>query len=174
LSGQDTTGAGSTSAGATWLAAPEGSGGFRLVRDGAQALWTVTAGEAGWSALDAEGEIWSLDRTGSAGFVVRGAAGEERARTMPLVGADGAGTRFLLLDDARLFRIVRRPPRDDGFALEGWEVPGAYALARPAPQPGWRLSLEPAGEGLAGAALLLLVLAAEALDADGRLAAEGR
>lgn len=165
---------GPADASACWLAAPAGAAGFDVAQPGAVALWTVTARAGGWAARDADGETWSLDRAGSAGFVVRSAQGAERARTMPLVGLAVAAVRYLLLDDARLFRIVRRPPRDDGFELEGWEVPGAYVLARPEPERVWRLSLEPAAAGLEGAPLLLLMLAVEALDADGRLAAEGR
>lgn len=158
---------------AEWRVVRVKSGGFRVQGRGGP-VWTAEPQGRGWCVagidVDSLGR-WSLERPGPVGFVLRTPAGQESARTMPLVGADGEGTRYLLLEDARLFRILRRPPRDDGFDLEGWEVPGAYMRAVPEEQ-GWRLIVEPAGAGLPGVDLLMLLLAAEALDAEQRLRSE--
>jgi hypothetical protein len=154
------------------LAVRSGATGFDVRTSGDQVtMWSVSPQGGGWRVAGQAPAPLSLERADRTGFVLRCAAGHERARTMPLCGAADGGTRCLLLEDARLYRIVRRAPGEDGFDLESWEVPGAYARAV-LEAGAWRLRLEPAGIGLAQTPVLMLMLAAEALDAERRLQTE--
>ena len=96
-----------------------------------------------------EGPSWLLRRD-EGGWVLESAAdARELARTMPLVGAGSTSeTKYLLLEDGRLFRIALEGPREPGYVLTGWETPGAYFVARPEPN-GWRLEPQPSSWGLA-------------------------
>ena len=117
---------------------------------------------------------WLLERTTAeeAGFVLRDAdEGAELGRTMPLVGAVEAGLKFLLLDDGRLFRIVRRGAREGGFELLGWDTPGAYLEAR-AVEGGWTLVATVAGGGIGDLTALSVLFAAEILDMEEPLGSE--
>lgn len=144
------------------------SGGF-AIESAAGAIRAEPSG-SGWRIDGVEGG-WTLEQADAiaGGFVLR-AAGDrsEAGRTMPLVGASKSGPRFLLLDDGRLFRISRCGPRDDGFELLGWEVPGAYVRARPRAQ-GWTLAPTGAAGGLKDINVLSILFAAEILDAEGPL-----
>jgi hypothetical protein len=115
-------------------------------------------------------EVGRLERSsdGAPGFILM-QAGTERGRTMPLAGAPEAGLRFLLLEDGRLFRILRSGTREGRFELLGWETPGAFLEARVAPEGGWQIAATAAGgglEGLADMTTLILLFAAEVLEAD--------
>jgi hypothetical protein len=144
------------------------SGGFALRQADQPELRAIPDGGA-WHLTGQEAVCgWSLQRSlGAAGFSLsRSAGGPVAGWTMPLVGtAAEGGLRFVLLDDGRLFRIVRRGPREGGFDLLGWETPGAYLEALPQPE-GWLLRATPACAGLRDVRALSLLLAAEVLDAE--------
>ena len=148
------------------------NGGFVLETDGQPAIKVAPCGD-GWSVTGIEGrKNWTLQRADAevGGFVLQTSDGAaEAGRTMPLVGTGWTtGPRCLLLDDGRLFRIVRRGPRDDGFDLLGWEMPGEYLRARPEPE-GWRLIGSAACSGLTEINVIVILFAAEILDAEQRL-----
>jgi len=146
-------------------------GGFTLgVRGGTIARIQPSGG--GWRVEgDPEMQDWQLRRAESAeGFVVSDGQ-RELGRTMIAFGIDGkSAPRQLLLDDGRLFRIRPRAPRTGGMELVGWEVPGAYLLARPDPD-GWTIAPTAASGGIPDVRLLSLLFAAELLDADDSLEA---
>ena len=73
---------------------------------------------------------------------------------------------YLLLADGRLFRIVGRGPRDARFELLGWQMPGAYMIARPEPE-GWRICPAPSCGAIADTGVLTILFAAEILAAEG-------
>ena len=148
-------------------------GGFEI-RAGGRPTIRVHPCRGGWSVGDDPGPASSppaaggvLERTveQERGFVLRGADGAELGRTMPLVGAVESGLVFLLLDDGRLFRIVRRGVRETRFELLGWEMPGAYLEAIPTVK-GWTLAATAAGGGITDLSVLLILFAAEILDAE--------
>jgi hypothetical protein len=145
------------------------SGGFEIEAAGRSRIRVEPRG-GGWR-LDGEQGLrgWVLRRAAAddEGFVLSGADGRtEAGRTMPLVGTGReTGTRFLLLDDGRLFRIVRQPPRRSGFELRGWETPGAYLTAQPA-EDGWTLAPTAACGGLVDLRAITVLFAAEILDAE--------
>jgi len=145
------------------------SGGFEIEASGHPVI-RVEPSDEGWR-VDGPGSlrggILRRAASGAEGFVLLGADGKREAgRTMPLVGTGReAGLKFLLLDDGRLFRIVRRGPRERGFELLGWELPGAYLTAQPAWQ-GWRLMPTAASGGLDDLTTISVLFAAEILDAD--------
>lgn len=147
--------------------APLPGGGFSLGASG-QSPFRVTPDTRGFR-VDGPGEVrgWRLVRAAGTtpGFVLRaGPEAEELAWTMPPLGLGReAGLRYLLLNDGRLFRIVLRGPRAGGFALLGWETPGAYFEARPATG-GWNLIPLPASSGLEDIRALSLIFAAEILE----------
>jgi hypothetical protein len=145
------------------------NGGFEIEATGCPAIRVEASGEV-WSVDGVEGLPGGILRratSGGEGFVLEAARGRtEAGRTMPLVGAGReAGLKFLLLDDGRLFRVVRRGPRKAGFELLGWEMPGAYLTAQPAPE-GWRLIPTAASGGLEDLTRLVVLFAAEILDAE--------
>lgn len=127
----------------------------------------ATPNNAGWQVRDRRGEVWQLNQLpAKQGFVLLRTEGEnESGRTMPLVGADHAGVRFLLLEDGRLFQIVHPMSRQAGVELRGWETPGAYLEARAEPD-GWRLSPTVAAGGMRDLRVICILLAAELLAAD--------
>jgi len=152
-------------------------GGFEIVVAGGSTV-RVDPCDAGWSVDGERGfEGWVLRRSGeeAPGFVLGDAGGRSEAgRTMPLVGTGReAGLRFLLLDDGRLFRIVRSDPRRGGFELLGWETPGAYLTALPESN-GWALRATAAAAGLEDLRTICLLFAAEILDAEQPLGTEER
>ena len=151
------------------------NGGFEIEVVG-QPTVRVDPCEEGWrieGERDLEG--WVLRRTAGdeSGFVL-GRADERResGRTMPLVGTGReTGLRFLLLDDGRLFRIVRQGPRQVGFELLGWETAGAYLTAQPVAN-GWTLAPTAASGGLIDLRAIVVLFAAEILDAEEPLGPE--
>ncbi len=144
-------------------------GGFEIAADGAVAIRVVPA-EDGWRVGGTDGlEGWILRRAAAErpGFVLgHPGSGTEGGRTMPPVGlGQESGLRFLLLEDGRVFRIVRRGPRQQGFELLGWETSGAYLRAEPA-APGWRIAPTPAAGGLGELNVIAILFAAEITDAE--------
>ena len=143
------------------------------VQVGADVVLRAESSPSGLEVRETAGDArWTLTRRREgepSGFVLRAEGAAGQAETMPRVGAarDGedAGTRFVLLEDGRLFRIVRRRPPDAGFELLGWETPGAYITARCEPE-GWRLIPAAACGGLSDIRALTLLLAAEILKAE--------
>lgn len=141
-------------------------GGFLIETDGQSLIQAQTA--AGGFCIERDPDIrsWTLVRSTDRGFILRDSRENELGRTMPSLGAAGAsGLKYMLLDDARLFRIVLCGPRDPRFELLGWETPGPYLLGRPAAR-GWVLVPTPAASGLVGLAPLSILFAAEILDAE--------
>jgi len=65
-----------------------------------------------------------------------------------------------LLGDGRLFTISPRVDDPPGYDLSGWEVPGAYWIAR-LEQGRWSLSPTPAGTMLPDDETLVVLFAAE-------------
>jgi hypothetical protein len=115
---------------------------------------------------------WQLRREAAAGggFVLRvpGLTDEQAARTscMPAGGARERESRYLLMGDGRLFRMVLRGPRDGRFELLNWEAPGPYLTGRPQPRGRWRIEPSPACGGLADIRELVILFAAEILETD--------
>ncbi len=143
----------------------DSSGGFELQTDEGP---TVRARFSGidWCIEGIEGWADAILRRDaeSSGFVLEFQG--KAARTMPLVGADWAGSpRFMLLADGRLYRIAHRGPRDAGFELAGWESPGAYLVASPTDK-GWKLEAMVAATGLDEISTMSLLFAAEILEAE--------
>jgi len=151
------------------------NGGFEI-RTADQPPIRVDPSGSGWCVDRVEDtRNWSLRRAADSegGFVLQTLDGcTEVGRTMPLVGGGcEAGTRFLLLDDGRLFRIVLTGPRDGGFELLGWETPGAYLRAWPEPD-GWKLVPTVACGGLTDLQAISILFAAEILDREEPLRTE--
>jgi hypothetical protein len=119
----------------------------------------------GFRVQGADGEPAGSLSAVDGGFVLVDEAGSEIGRTSAIVGAREAGTRFLLLEDGRLFRIGLRRPREGVFELSSWEAPGAYLEAHPRPG-GWELSPTVAGGCLPDIRVLCVLLAAELLAAE--------
>ena len=96
------------------------------------------------------------------GFVLRRSEDDsEVGRTQP--AAEVAS--LVLLEDARMFRIVLRGARDPRFELSGWETPGAYLVARPE-QDCWRISPSPACGGIPDITVLSVLFAAEIVESE--------
>ncbi len=145
--------------------------GFALERAGAPPLRAIPDG-AGWRLEGAAREACRLapDDEGGHGFAVtlaRGGAVEELGRSSR-AGPDeeGIAPAYLLLDDGRLFRAAAFEPRAVRVELLGWEVPGAYAVAR-AVEAGWIVERTPAGTKLEAGDALWVLFAAELLRLDG-------
>lgn len=143
-------------------------GGFGLV---GQDDWRLDAEltKEGWTLRAARaGADWKLRRAAgeSGGFVLETESGErllEMGRTSHYPGTeDVEGPASLLLADGRLFRILPRLGQEPRLEVAGWEVPGAYWIAKPRGD-GWRLRPTPAGEILGDVLELLVLLAAEIL-----------
>ncbi len=145
-----------------------------LAAAGAPAV-RVVPGASGWRIEGDPGmQDWTLRRAEPriGGFLL--VDGErELGRTMGAGTDSGAGPRHLLLEDGRLFRIAWRGRREGALELSGWEAPGAYLRAVP-DAGGWRVNATAAGGGIPDIRVLTLLLAAEALDADGPLEAAAR
>ena len=101
------------------------------------------------------------------GFVLRAAGGgAELGRTLCLPeSSPGLSLYYLLLDDGRMFRIVPCGPRDSRFELLGWEISGAYLVARPEGE-GWRIAPTTACGGISDLEAILILFAAQILEAD--------
>jgi hypothetical protein len=145
------------------------NGGFEIDAAGQPTIRVTPSGD-GWRIDGGEGlQDWALRRTTSEaeGFILIGPDGRmEVGRTMPLVGTGReAGLKFLMLDDGRLFRIVLCGPRQGGFELLGWELPGAYLAAQPV-ESGWTIVPTPACGGLEDLRAISILFAAEILDAE--------
>jgi hypothetical protein len=141
-------------------------GGFRIDPDGGTAPLAASPAGEGWEVLEQpEGRRWSLlrDRSYPGGFVLRDAGGGESGRTTREAGEDGPPSN-LLAPDGRLFEIRRRGAREARFELSGWEVPGAYLVARSG-EDGWEIARTDAGCALEVAPEVLILFAAEILDA---------
>ncbi len=116
-----------------------------------------------------------LLRGGADGILLVATDGTELARSEPLAGLGReTGLRCLLLEDGRVFRGIARAGRSGGWELVGWEVPGAYLVARPDESNGWALDETPAGRGLESIDRLAVLLAAEVLDLDAEMTRETR
>jgi hypothetical protein len=129
----------------------------------------------GWR-VRAAGELdgWLLSRgeAATAGFILLREDGHtELGRTMPSPGGErGPDMRYLLTSGGSLYRIRLRGPQDGRYELQSWEAPGAYLTARQN-GPDWTISPEPAAGGLQEIRPLLILMAAEILDAEEALAA---
>jgi len=103
-------------------------------------------------------------------LLLAGDGGTELGRSAALPGAAHAGgERNLVMEDGRIYRLLLCGPADARFELLGWETPGAYLAAR-CDSRGWKVTPQPASSGLREIRPLLVLLAAELLEA----AAEGR
>jgi hypothetical protein len=106
------------------------------------------------------------------GFVLRRSEDDsEVGRTQSAAEA----ASLVLLEDARVFRIMLRGAREPRFELTGWETPGAYLVARPE-QDHWRISPRPACGGMSDITVLSVLFAAEIVESeasDARLNLEG-
>jgi hypothetical protein len=141
-------------------------GGFRIdPGGGAAALVAVVTGD-GWEVRqDPSGNRWSLlrDRSFPGGFVLRDRAGGEPGRTTRETDDDAVPVS-LLAPDGRLYRVRRRAAGGARFELSGWEVRGAYLVAR-VEADGVAIERTDAGEELAVLPEILILFAAEVLDA---------
>ena len=147
-------------------------GGFRIEPGGGAAALAVSAAGDGWEVSQGpSGARWLLERDRSypGGFVLSDRRGGASSRTTREADGDGAPSN-LLAPDGRLFLIRRRGADAARFELSGWEVPGAYLVARPEGD-GFDISLTDAGLKLDVAAEVLILFAAEILDA---IAADAR
>ena len=91
------------------------------------------------------------------GLVLTDAAGNERDAVSTLTGGTIAeDPPSVILSDGRVFRIVCAGV---GYALLGWESPGAYLEMVPDGS-GWRVDVTPAGSGMDGLHRLILLFAA--------------
>jgi len=148
------------------LLRPLSGRGFEI-GDGSEPWVKATPYNDGWHVSGDGGETWQLAQLpAERGFVLLRTDGDsELGRTMPLVGLNHAGVRFLLLDDGRLFRIVHRTSRAGGAELQGWETAGSYLEVEVDAQ-GWRLLPTVAAGGLKDLRAISVLLAAELLAAD--------
>jgi len=145
-------------------------GGFTISAEGAEAIRAVP-GPEGWTVDGPEPVSgWRLTRSGTGGrrFRLRGPAGEtERGESSSIPGSGGEGERHLVMEDGRVYRILLRGPEDPRYELLGWETPGAYLTARPGTD-AWTIEAEVASSGLDEIRPLLILFAAEILDAGAR------
>ncbi len=132
---------------------------------------------------DRMGDGWKLTAPGESagariegvpgGLVMMTGGGAELGRVSR--GDDGGGdtSPTILLDDGRLFRVIRGTPRQGRYELTGWETRGAYFEARPDGKD-WVLTRTVAGAALGKATTLLTLFCAELLAADGTAEEHGR
>jgi hypothetical protein len=150
------------------------SGGLCFRIDGKEEM-SLRPGRGGWQ-VRAENDLdgWLLERgeAGTTGFILlRDDGRTEEGRTMPPPGNERCpDLRYLLTSGGSMYRIRLRGPRDGRYELQGWETPGAYLTARPGDRD-WTISPEPAAAGLSEIRPLLILFAAEILDAEEPLAA---
>ena len=132
------------------------AGGFSI--DGPQRS-EVRPGAAGYSVHGDRFEAGTRlkpDESGT-GLVLIDAAGNERGTVSTLTGGTIAeDPPSVTLSDGRVFRIVCAGA---GYALLGWEGPGAYLEVVP-DDSGWRVDVTPAGSGMGGLHRLILLFAA--------------
>ena len=145
------------------------AGGFSLEAEGSKPI-RAEPFEDGWR-LSAPGTLDGFvlrPNDSGSGFVLEAARGGEAAgqTSAPHGMGRDAGLSYLLLADGRLFRIACRGPRDGRFELLGWEMPGAYMIARPEPQ-GWRIRPAPSCGAIADTEALSILFAAEILAGEG-------
>jgi len=95
------------------------------------------------------------DGTGR-GIVLTDAGGNDRDAISTLVGGTVAeDPPSVTLSNGRVFRVVRAA---SGYALQGWDHPGAYLEVAPEGSD-WRVSVTPAGSRMDGIHRLLLLIA---------------
>ena len=91
------------------------------------------------------------------GIVLTDAAGNESDAVSTLAGGSVAeDPPSIALSDGRVFRVVCA---GEGYALQGWDHPGAYLEVTP-DDSDWRVSVAPAGIRMDGLHRLLLLIAA--------------
>lgn len=146
-------------------------GGFQLEGPDGWALRAIPSA-GGLTVQGSAVEGWFLKKEGTRAacghVLLESGDGDARelARTMrESVAGHLAGTVNLVTQDGRLFRIVSGPARDPRLELTGWEVHGAYLVARPRVT-GWRITRTAAGRELGGAGEILVAFSAEILDAE--------
>ncbi len=113
--------------------------------------------ESGWSIHGErlEGARLTPDGTGR-GVVLTDAAGSDRGSISTLAGGTVAeDPPSVTLSDGRVFRVVCA---GGGYALIGWDHPGAYLEVTPDGSD-WRVDVTPAGRGMAGLQRLVLMIA---------------
>lgn len=141
-------------------------GGFCL-RSSERDEWVVGELDGESRTVEAGERTWALRRSANrSGWVLEAQAlsGTELARTD---GDDGPGAAVsVYLNDGRVFWIVPRLDAQPRFELRGWEVDGAYWIGW-ADGTDWRLAATPAGTGLENSGPLVVLLAAEIVDATG-------
>jgi len=74
--------------------------------------------------------------------------------------------------DGRVYRMHLRGPEDPRYELVGWETSGAYLTARPGAG-SWSIVPEPASSGLDEIRPILILVAAEILNAGARESVTG-
>lgn len=147
----------------------DGRSGFVLRPEGGPPIRVRPRGDDWEVTADSPTPLAVLRRSeGSPGpfRLLESASGSELGRTLSLDGAaQRRELRYLLLGDGRLFRLRASVPAQAGFDLTGWVTPGAYLKAR-VHDAGWRLLPTPASGGIDDLLTLVLLFAAEILDAD--------
>ncbi len=141
-------------------------GGFRIDRGGDEAPLVADPDGEGWEVRQGPGQPLfrlSRDRSYPGGLVLRGGEAGEAVRTTREAGGEGPPST-LLAPGGRLFRVVRRGAGVTRFELTGWEVPGAYLVARP-DESGFEIARTDAGLALDLAAEILILFAAEIVEA---------
>lgn len=157
-----------------------GSWGFSADRRGDRVVFGggpaagLLAGGSGWRVDGGRGALEgaTIDSSGVDGseLVLRRAGGEGedaelgRAYRDSTLGPE-ADLYYLLMGDGRVFRLIPRGGREGGFALLGWETPGAF-LEATAEAVGWSVVANPAGRGLPDLDVVSVLFAAAILDAE--------
>jgi len=91
---------------------------------------------------------------------------DELGRTTSAGRERVASPASVLLADGRLFRLAMVGASEPHFALGRWDVPGAYAQARPE-DGSWELTLTAAGEALSAPETLWILTCVEIARLDG-------
>jgi hypothetical protein len=141
-------------------------GGFRIELGGGVAPIIADPAGEGWEVRQGpEGLRWLLHPESAfpGGFILRESGGGESGRTTREADREGPPSN-LLAPDGRLFLIRRRGPGVARFELSGWEVPGAYLVARP-DEGAFEIERTEAGRELDVAAEVLILFAAEIVQA---------
>ncbi len=141
-------------------------GGFRIDRGSGEAALAADRRGDGWEVRqDPAGPRFTLSRDAAfpGGILLRGSGEGAFARTTREAGGSGPPSS-LLAPDGRLFRIVRRGASTTRFELTGWEVAGAYLVARP-DESGFEIARTDSGRELDLAAEILILFAAEIVEA---------
>jgi len=90
---------------------------------------------------------WSASERGWILGLLSGESSDELGRTTAAGVEPVLAPSSVLLADGRLFRLAMIGASDPRVELGRWDVPGAYAVARPA-QGAWMLERTAAGEAL--------------------------